>query len=505
MKVAIVYPPLVSEKGIPYLGQNRQFQWGSVPWRAYPMIPAYAASLLRKNDYEVFWLDGIASEQSYKEWLADLKKIQPDLLMIETKTPVVKRHWKIINELKSKDQSLKTILVGDHVTALPEESFKNSKVDYILTGGDYDFLLLNLVNHLTKGEKLEPGIWYRAKNSPKNTPKVEGTRRRRGDTPGVKDTGKFVLNHNLNSLPFIDRDLTQWQLYAYKNSNYSRVPGTYTMFGRDCWWAGCSFCSWCTLYPAKQYRAMSPKRALDEIGHILEKYPVREIMDDSGTFPVGNWLREFCQGMIERGYHRQIKFDCNMRFNANLCQNDYNLMGRAGFRFILYGLESASQKTLNRVNKNLQVESIPRVARMAKKAGLWPHITVMVGYPWETKEEVFQTLNLAKELFRKGWVDTLQATVLIPYPGTPLFQECQGKNWLKTLDWDNYDMKEPVMKTPMEDEEIMTLVRNMFDSFWAPGFIFRKLIQGLTSWDKFKYYFWFALKYFGKKLDFGLR
>ncbi len=500
MKIAIGYPPLESKKGIPFLAQNRQFQWANDPWYAYPVVPAYAATMLKKAGHEVFWLDGIAAEQTYPEWLADFKKAKPDLLMIETKTPVVKQHWKIIREIKKlRNGEIKVILVGDHVTALPEESFQSSEVDYILTGGDYDFLLLNLVNHLEKKEKLEPGIWYRENQKSKIKNQNDRSKLK------IKNTGKFVLNHNLDKLPFIDRDLTRWGLYAYKNSNYSRTPGTYTMFGRDCWWGRCFFCSWTTLYPGDQYRAMSPKRALDEIGDLLEKYPVREIMDDSGTFPVGDWLREFCRGMIERGYNRKVKLDGNMRFNADLAKKDYQLMFKAGFRFLLYGLESANQKTLDRINKNLRVEQIKPMIRMAKEAGLWPHITVMVGYPWETGKDTQRTLDLARQFFQEGWVDTLQATVVIPYPGTPLFSECDKNGWLKTKDWNRYDMKEPVMKTPMKNQEIMALVRDLYASFWTPTFVVRKLKEGFSDKDKFRYYLWLGLKYFSRGKDFRLR
>jgi len=53
------------------------------------------------------------------------------------------------------------------------------------------------------------------------------------------------------------------------------------------------------------------------------------------------------------------------------------------FRINLYGLESANKKTLDRLNKNLKVKQIEKSLSMAKKSGLWPHVTVMVGYPWE--------------------------------------------------------------------------------------------------------------------------
>src|SRR4030042_3664726 len=110
------------------------------------------------------------------------------------------------------------------------------------------------------------------------------------------------------------------------------------MFGRDCWWGRCAFCSWTTLFPGQTYRKVSVNRALEEVGDLINKYQVKEIMDDSGTFPVGDWLRQFCQGMIRRGYSQRIRFNCNMRFNAGLTAADYQLMGRAGFGFFLYGV-----------------------------------------------------------------------------------------------------------------------------------------------------------------------
>ncbi|MCG2686464.1 radical SAM protein, partial [Candidatus Parcubacteria bacterium] len=321
----------------------------------------------------------------------------------------------------------------------------------------------------------------------------------------VGNTGHFILNHDLESLPFIDRDLTKWELYAYKNSNYLRTPGTYTMFGRDCWWGKCIFCSWTTLYPGAQFRAMSPTRALNEVGHIIDNYPIKEIMDDSGTFPVGDWLREFCQGMIERGYSERVRISCNMRFNADLTKEDYQLMKQAGFRFLLYGLESVNQGTLDRINKNLKVEQIEPVLGWAKGAGLNPHPTAMVGYPWETKADAERTLGFAKEMFRKGYADTLQATIVTPYPGTPLFKEAQERGWLKTLDWERYDMREPVLKTEMGDEEIKGLVQGLYKSILSPQFVWRKLREGLTDWDVFRAYVRYALKFVSKLLDFRRR
>ncbi len=455
MKISISYPPLESDKGVPLLSQNRQFQWFSHPCYIYPMVTAYAATLLKENGYDVYWHDGIAEEWSLQKYLDVINKYAPDLIAIESKTPVIKTHWRIIEKIKELLPDTKIALVGDHVTALPAESMENSRADYILTGGDYDFLLFNLCNHLTRDDPLEPGIWYRGNGA-------------------IKNTSSFVLNHDLDSLPFIDRDLTKWRLYSEKNGNYKRTPGTYTMVGRDCWWGKCSFCSWTTTYPS--FRMRSPESLLDEIGMLIEKYRVREVFDDTGTFPTGKWLAKFCNGMIERGYNEKIYFSCNMRFGV-LKQEQYDLMRKAGFRMLLFGLESANQGTLDRLNKGIRVEDITAGGKMAKKAGLEPHLTVMVGYPWETKQDAEATLALAKDMFKKGLAGSLQATIVIPYPGTPLFEECKRGGWLKTEDWSQYDMREGVMTSPMSDEELKEMTRGLYGVFFTPQYAVRKLLS----------------------------
>ncbi|MCL5795655.1 MAG: B12-binding domain-containing radical SAM protein [Patescibacteria group bacterium] len=545
MKIMIAYPPLISAKGIPLLAQNRQFQWFNSPTFIYPVVPAYAATMLKKAGHQVVWADGIAQKQSEDDFLELIKKENPDLIVIESKTPVITRHWKFINYLKTQalkiencplnaDQriadKLKTVLVGDHVTALPEESMQKCAVDYILTGGDYDFLLVNLVNHLTKGEKLEAGIWYRTSSKSKAqmsnpaSPSASSNRDEsasqggQAQNPNVSNiknftlnencklkienfsnTGHFLLNHDLNKLPMIDRELTQWKLYAYDNGNYKYTPGTYTMAARDCWWGKCTFCSWTTLYP--KYRRQSAKKMLDEIGILIDKYHIKEIMDDSGSFPVGAWLREFCQGMIKRGYNKKIAFDCNMRFGT-LTQAEWNLMAKAGFRFILFGLESANQKTLDKINKNIKVADIEKGLTMAKKAGLEPHITAMMGYPWETRADAQKTVNLAKKMFDCGLVDTLQATIVIPYPGTPLYKYCLENNLLKFNDYDRFDQREQVMKSPLTTKDVQELTQDLYKAFMTPKFIWRK-ISNIKSWSDIKFLARAGGKVLGHLTDFS--
>ena len=92
MRIAIAYPPLRSEKGVALLTQNRQFQWFSHPTYIFPVVPATAATMLKRAGHDVLFLDGIAAEMSPGEFDAKLAEFSPDLVVVETKTPVVKRH-----------------------------------------------------------------------------------------------------------------------------------------------------------------------------------------------------------------------------------------------------------------------------------------------------------------------------------------------------------------------------------------------------------------------------
>jgi radical SAM superfamily enzyme YgiQ (UPF0313 family) len=246
------------------------------------------------------------------------------------------------------------------------------------------------------------------------------------------------------------------------------------MAARDCWWGRCRFCSWTTLYPAGTYRTVRPERHLDEIGDLIGRYGVREVFDDSGSFPGGEWLSEFCRGMVERGYHRKTALGCNIRAGGN-SQEQFRLMKRAGFRFILIGMESVNQKTLDRLNKGIRVRDVADTCRMAKRAGLEPHMTIMVGYPWERREDAEQTIAFTRELFRKGFVDSIQASIVVPYPGTPLFEEARREGWLETEDWERYDMKESVWRSSVSPEDVRRYVRTLYGAAFTPGFLLRKL------------------------------
>ncbi len=455
MRVLIAYPPMLSSKGSPMLTQNRQFQWFHEPSYLYPCVPAYAASLLQSEGHEVAWCDAIAEKMDWASFNSLLRDFQPELVLMETKSPVVRQHWQMVNRIRAEVPHVKTVLMGDHITGNPSESMENSTVDYLFTGGDWDFLSQNLVNHLTKGNPLAAGIWYR------------------NDDGTWSDTGPYQNLGDLNALPFIDRKLTNANLYFEKWKK--RLPFMWTMAGRDCPYGKCTFCSWTVTYP--KFRTQSPTRLVDEMEFLVNEWGAREIFDDTGALPTGNWLIRLCNEMIDRKLNEKIIFDCNFRFDY-FTEKNVHLMKKAGFRKLILGIESASERTIDILDKKLKREQIIEGCKMASAAGLQPHLTLMVGYPWETREDAYETLKLARYLMVNGYAHMLQATVVMPYPGTPLFDLCQRNGWIRfePTDYERYDMTEPAcVLTDMTEEEVVQMAGQFYKLYMHPKFLMHQL------------------------------
>jgi radical SAM superfamily enzyme YgiQ (UPF0313 family) len=457
IKVMIAFPSLPESKGIPQLTQNRQFQWYHSPSTfIYPIIPATAATLLKDNDFQVDFYDGIAQRQTFHDFLQHYRTFQPELTVFETKTPIIKQHWRIINQLHAEVPDSHFVLMGDHVTALPQESLVNSAVDYVISGGDFDVILLDLAQHLRDGSALPKGIWYRQHGA-------------------VKSSGEAQLSTNLDTLPWIDRELTKWQLYK---EAYLLRPVTYLMSGRDCPYR-CTFCSWSNiLFPKMRYRSV--KNVLDEVEVLRDKYRIKEIFDDTGTFTVSKkWVEEFCREMQERGLNDEIYYSINSRFDHFQDYDYCKMLKKSGFRIIKVGLESGNNTTLQRIRKRLTTQQIYRGAKSASNAGLTVFLTIMVGYPWESQEDAEKTVSLARELMIKGWASILQGSVIIPYPGTPLYQEALTNNWFTVNPeaWELFDMTHPVLQTSMNPATVMKMCDDLWRIYLHPQYLLRRLIK----------------------------
>jgi radical SAM superfamily enzyme YgiQ (UPF0313 family) len=359
-------------------------------------------------------------------------------------------------------------LVGDHVSALPEESMKNCSVDYVITGGDYDFALTKLCKALEEDRQIScGGIWYRENGK-------------------IKNSGRSEEVQNLDELPFIDRELTQWDLYG---EAYLYKPCTYIMSGRGCGRVGgvgvCKFCSWQHNLWSCGARLRSPGNFADEIERLVERYNVKEIFDDNESGAVWNkkWLKKFHIEMRDRGLIGRVILSTNSRADC-LDNETCELLKKSGFRLLKVGLESGNNETLKRILKKESIEHIMGGVKTAKDHGLIVMLTVMTGYPWETESDVKRTYEVVKELmlYKTRFGDSLQASVVVPYPGTPLYREAMKNNWfsINPKDYEKFDMSQSVLKAQVD-------AYMWCDKLWSihkdPKFMFNSLITMRSTHD----------------------
>ncbi len=493
MKVLVGYPPTQSLLGTPLLSQNRQFQYFEKPTFLYPVVLSTAATMAKNAGYNVIWEDAIAQNMGWKEYDEMLMREQPDIFLFETKAPVVKKHWEAIKHIKNKFPHTKIVICGDHVSYLPGETLENSPVDYVINGGYYDFAFMELVEWLDGNRKTEVpnGIWYRNKKNE------------------IVKNGRYEFNKDrkkdINDAPFPDRTLTKYMNYQ-DEFNLKGRPQFYIMSARDCAWGKCTFCVWDhALYPKGTYKQRTPENTFEEVKHLVDNYEAKEIFDDAGTIPPGPWLKKFCQLMIDSGYNNKVMYSCNMRFGW-VDAEMYKLMKKAGFRLLKFGLESGCQKTIDKLDKGTNVKLVHQHCKDAKDAGLTIHITMMVGYPWETKKDAIQTFNLAKDLMIKGLVDIHQSTVIMPYPGTPLYEEAAREGWLRfeKTDYEKLAMDQPAMKTiEMRPEEVQALCKMNYKIFLDPRYMWQHAKNRIRSWEDVVYTFEGVTSVIGHLKDFS--
>lgn len=455
MRTLFAYLPIIG-KGFLCLSQNRFAKFRGDLELIYPLIPASGVTQWKEAGHDAHYIDSIHDSLSVEGFLDRLEKIKPELLVFETKTPAVKQNWGVVDTIKERFPDLMVAAVGDHVSVLPKETLDNSKTDYVLTGGDFDVSMRKLADHLDGKGELPAGAWYKGK----------------GGKGKVKNTGAYELLENLDELPFIDRELVPWQDYHESWRLHKRF--LYMMGSRGCPYK-CTFCSWPQMLYGNRLRFRSPEKIVDEMEMLKKKYRAQELFFDDDTFTANKkWVMGICSEIERRGL--DIVWNCNGRVD-NVDKEMMGTMKKSGCRLIKFGIESASQETLDRIKKGYTLEQVKKGFKISKEAGILRHGTVMLGYPWEKLKDLRATIEFVKELD----VDTVQFSIPIVYPGTELYEDALKNSWLRYEPgaWEKYDMSSPSLVNPnVESGEIMGMCESAWrEVYFRPKFVLNKLVN----------------------------
>lgn len=435
----------------------------------YPIWLSYATGVLEKEGFDVKLIDAPAQDLSENDVIEIAKDFGPGIVVFDTSTPSILNDVKILERIKDVTKCF-TVMVGTHVSAMPDQTMKLSKKIDAIARREYDYTLRDLVKTMKEKGNLKS---------------VLGLTFRFGDK--IIHNPDRLLIENLDELPFVTsvyKKHLNIRYYFYASANY---PMVMIMTGRGCPFR-CFFCNWPQIFLGRAYRLRSPENVVEEFQYVVENFPeVKEIgiEDDTLTADIER-VRKICNLLINKGINKKIKWYANVRVSLDL--ETMKLMKQAGCRLIIPGYESGVQEILNNAHKGTTIEQSIEFAKNAKKAGLLVHGCFIIGLPGETRETVRKTVEFAKKLDP----DDIQFFPLIVYPGTEAYEWSVKNGYLETEDFSKWSTPEGwhdcVISTPnLSSEEILRLANKAKVEFYLrPSYFLKTLGRMLTSWTETK-------------------
>ena len=212
----------------------------------------------------------------------------------------------------------------------------------------------------------------------------------------------------------------------------------------------------------------SPKNVVDEIEYLHKTYGAHQFTfyDDAFTVDQGR-AANICKEIMRRKL--KIEWDCETRVDM-VTKDLLRTMKEAGCFAVWFGVESGAQPVLDAMRKGITPAQTIKAFNMAKEVGLMTVAGVVLGFPGETKETIWETVKFIDRL-KPGDVGYYIAT---PYPGTPLYEQVVREGRLKTHDFNRFDTATPVFDLgTMTGEELRELRERAFQRFYLrPGYFF---------------------------------
>lgn len=306
---------------------------------------------------------------------------------------------------------------GSLPSSIPEMLLEHGQCDYVI-GGEGEESFPALVRALERGEKTPgdiPGLYFRSDGAIVNP------------TPSKKLV-KLKEASNV-ALDFFDTD---WYVDYLRETGQSWE----LMATRGC----VQNCSFCYKMVGNGFSIRSPQAVIDEVEAIMQRYNLNRfyfVDDDMLTFH--KWLGEFTAIKQARGL--DFTFRVQARINA-MDEELLRMLKDQGLRNISTGVESASQTTLDLVDKKTKVQAIEDKLALARRLGLGITANLIIGFPWE-KERNWQ--ELIRFVERNELHGKAKLSYLTPLPRTRQFTDAVAQGYIT----DQYGY-----------------VRNLGDLFW---------------------------------------
>ena len=395
----------------------------------------YLSSGLKKNGHKVKILDGLREKIEYdpSEW---------DIVGV---TAMSTYFPECVQEVaRAKAYGLKTIIGGPHVICDPIQSLIDSGADYAAIGeGEKTFnqLATGIPSAQVDGLAYwENGKAVMSKQSNEMIGKTES-----GSTTFLMQKDIYTLQVGKLKREFqLDIDdfgMPDWESIdprSYKYEPHGMIiharPMAPIITTRGCPYS-CTYCS-APITAGKRMRTRDPHKVVDEIEMLVNKYGVKEIQIEDDNFTL---VREHCVAICEEILKRNIKIVWSLPNGVRIDKLDKELlilMKKAGCVSMALGIESANQRILDLIKKQLNKKVVRETCKLISEVGIETTGFFMIGFPTETKEEINNTINFAASLP----IDRAHFTKVTPLPGTELF-DLWVEKYAKggAIDWKTFD------------------------------------------------------------------
>jgi len=163
---------------------------------------------------------------------------------------------------------------------------------------------------------------------------------------------------------------------------------------RGCYWGRCEFCDHGEGYTAG-YRSKKIQDILVDIQFLRDKYGTRHFHFTDESYPPA-LFRKLAHGLLES--QMGIVWTTHMRFEKSLLDEHVWQDARdAGCKYLHFGYESGVERVLQLMDKATTTEIMTKHLQLTANAGIWNHCMGFFGFPGETKEEAWQSVEFLEQ------------------------------------------------------------------------------------------------------------
>lgn len=418
----------------------------------------HLAAVVRQAGYNTFVIDATAEGLSHKDFLIRVQRTCPDVVGFSLTTLTVAQAASLAAEIRGMLPATRIVIGGPHPSAVPVETCERYPVFDVAVVGEGEETIVELLEAFAYGKPLD---------------NIRGIVYRRG--------GEVVANPRRPFLAQLDHlPLPAWDLLDGFPGRYSppafklrKHPAASLVTSRGCPNL-CIFCDRSVF--GSSCHTCSADYVVKMILELYQRYGVREFCFEDDTFVTFRQrLMEICRRLI--ALKLDISWSCLGRVNQ-VTSELLLMMRQAGCWQISFGIESGSQKILDLIHKNTNLEQIRRAVTLCHEAGIVCKGFIIVGHPGETRETLRQTIDFTLEIP----LDDISVMMLTPFPGSEIHARAAEFGTFNP-DWSRMNMLNPVfVPHGLTEADLCRAQKELLRRFYLrPRIMTNYLLRGLRS------------------------